>query len=62
MSDSNKKNLEHVNVQQVGKNELKKTLKYKAYKIALESANNSKKRNGNSISKEDVEEALKQHP
>lgn len=62
MSDSNKKNLEHVNVQQVGKQELKTTLKNNAYKIALKSANISKKRNRNTITKEDVEEALKQHP
>lgn len=62
MTDSNKKNLEHLNVQQVGKQELKSTLKNNAYKIALKSANNSKKKNKNSITKEDVEEALKQQP
>lgn len=62
MTDSNKKNLEHLNVQQVGKQELKMALKNNAYKIALKSANNSKKKNKNSITKEDVEEALTQQP
>ncbi len=61
MTDSNKKNLEHVNVQQAGKNELKTTLKNNAYKIALKVVYYAKKKDKKYITKEDVEEALKQH-
>jgi len=39
MIDCKTKKLEHLNVQQVGKNELKKTLKDNTYKIALNQQN-----------------------
>jgi histone H3/H4 len=57
---NNKKNLEHINVQQVGKQELKNILKINAHEIVLKSVKTSKKKNKKFITKEDVEEALKE--
>ncbi|MGZ7068308.1 MAG: hypothetical protein ACXVHT_08415 [Methanobacterium sp.] len=56
---SNKKNLEKVSVQQVGKQELETTLKENAHKIVKKAAHYSKKKNKKDITKEEVEEALK---
>jgi len=57
---TNKKNLEHINVQQVGKQELKNILKNNAHEIVLKSVKTSKKENRKFITKEDIEKALKE--
>jgi histone H3/H4 len=54
------KNLEYVNVQQAGKNELKNTLKENSLKIVLKAAYYAKKKNKKHITKKEVETALKQ--
>lgn len=59
MSTDQKRNLEHLNFQQAGKQELKMILKKNALKIALKASLISKNKNKKYITKEDVEEALK---
>jgi histone H3/H4 len=53
-----KKNLEHVNVQQAGKNELKNVLKENSLKIVLKAIYYAKKKNKKYITKEDLKKAL----
>jgi histone H3/H4 len=57
--DLKDKNLEHVNVQQAGKNELKKVLKENSLNIVLKAAYYAKKKGEKQITKQEIEKALK---
>ena len=57
MTDS--KNLEHVNVQQAGKNELRETLKQKSLNTALKAVYYARKKGKKKITSEELKEALK---
>lgn len=53
------KNLEHINVQQAGKNELKKVLKQSSLNIALKAAYYAKKKGKTHITTTEIQKALK---
>jgi histone H3/H4 len=59
MSNLKDKSLEHVNVQQAGKNELKKVLKENSLNILLKAAYYAKKKNKKHITKKEIKKALK---
>lgn len=56
---TNKKNLEHVNVQQAGKNELRETLKQNSLNIVLKAVYYAKKKGQKTITQEELKKALK---
>jgi len=58
MSDL-KKNREYVNVQQAGKNELKKTLKQEALNKSLKAAYLAKKKGKKHVTREELNQTLK---
>ena len=56
---TNKKNLEHVNVQQAGKNELRETLKQNSLNTVLKAVYYAKKKGQKKITSEEIKKALK---
>jgi histone H3/H4 len=59
MSGLKDKSLEYVNVQQAGKNELKKALKDNSLKIVLKAVYYAKKENEKQITQKEIKKALK---
>ena len=57
---TNSKNLEHLNIQQAGKNELRKTLKQNSLNTVLKAVYYAKKKGTKTITKEEIKKALKE--